>query len=145
MPGWKELSESETKRRERIAEEKIQESESFRSLNDRCTNRIPIYETFVYKSKSASWKGSDFLSIFYRSPEASGVEWNKVKAFYKTYFAKEGWKITDEADASWGSSRLDHQNGKFLVRIYFKGLGDADYGFHCANLPELDENGKPRR
>lgn len=145
MPGWKQLSDSETNRMERTTEEKIQNSESFRALNDLCTRQIPIYETFAYKSKSSSWKGSDYLSIFYKSPDPSDAEWKKVKTFYKLFFASAGWKLTDEEDASWGPSKMEHQNEQYVVRIYFKGLGDADYGFHCANLPETDENGKPKR
>lgn len=133
---------------ERIANEKISESASFKALSDLCEKQIPVYSNFVYSSKSASWKGSDYITYFYTSfytsKQNSNADWQAVKEFYRGYFSKEGWVLTNENDTSWGPSTLEHRNDKFVVRIYYKGLGDADYGFHCANLPELDEYGNPR-
>lgn len=145
MPGWSQQSEAETQRMESIANEKINDSTSFKVLSDLCEKQIPVYSSFVYSSKSASWKGSDYLTYFYSSEKNSMSDLQEVKAFYKNYFLMEGWKLTGEYDASWGPSELEHRNEKFVIRIYYRGLGEADFGFHCANLPELDENGKPRR
>lgn len=146
MPGWKQLSESETRRMERIADEKINNSASFKTLSELCQKKIPPYSGFNYLSKSASWKGSDYLTYFYSSERSTNADWQNVKRFYRDYFLKGGWELTEEYDTNWGSSVLEHRNGRFVVRVYYRGLGTAaDYAFHCGNLPELDENGKPRR
>lgn len=141
MPGWKSLSKAETDRLERAVEEQIRTSDSFRTLDDLCVNQLPIPDDFRFLNKHASWKGEDYLVYFYRSQKRAKSDWQDLKFRFKEYFRKTDWEITDESDASWGSSELRARNKNFLVIINYQGLGEADYAFTCGNASTSpDEN-----
>ncbi|MDQ3798162.1 MAG: hypothetical protein M3384_01820 [Acidobacteriota bacterium] len=75
------------------AESIIKASPVYAEINRLCTEVIPLYEDF-------SLKGMDFdasvESLYYSY--ASNAEWNQVKTFYREWFAKQGWQLTEERD-----------------------------------------------
>ena len=136
LPGFKQISESEEIRLRKFAEEKVNNLPVFRDLNELCTKEIPLYESFSLVNFHASYKKPDSLSYFY----FSNAEWQKVKVFYKDYFAQHGWQLIKENDTNWGSSEVEVKKDNYRVILYYKGLGaDANYGFHCENTSSSSE------
>lgn len=132
LPGFRQITEQQDTRARKLAEEKIEKEPVFRELNQLCTKEIPLYKGFSLVSLDGVWWNKrNFLTYLY----FSNADWRNVKAFYKDYFAQNGWSLIDEYDTSWGSSKVEVKKGSYRVILFNEGLGDnANYAFHCEKL-----------
>lgn len=121
----------------KAADEKIQNEPVFQELNKLCTQIIPIYDGFSLINIHSSWNEKKYLTYFY----FSNADWQKVRIFYKDYFAKNGWKVIQDYDTNWGSNTIEVKKDNYRVILYNKGLGeDANYAFHCEKIIENNIN-----
>jgi hypothetical protein len=129
---FRKWAEHEDKKLVVYTEEALKKSPDLQELDRICTKEVPTFEGFVLRVKRASPPKSTYLTYFFDS----GADYRKVKSFYLDYFARNGWKLTDEYDGNWGSKSAEFRKGNYRVILYHKGMGDAEYAFHCEMLSD---------
>jgi hypothetical protein len=122
-PVFRKLAEEEGRKSAKYTEEALQKSPDLQELDRLCTQDVPTYEGFT------------LISYFFDS----AADYRQVKPFYLDYFARNGWKMTNEYDGDWGSKSVEFRRGYYRVILYHRGMGDAEYGFHCEKLSDAGE------
>lgn len=131
LPGFRELEKKENERLERYAAEAIKNSAVFRELDHLCREQVPLFQGFVPITRHASDKERPVLTYFY----SSQADYQEVQIFYKEYFSRNDWRMSDERDGGWGSDGLEFRKDSYKVILYHEGLGgDANFAFHCEKL-----------
>lgn len=111
--------------------EAIKKFPVLQELDKLCTQEIPRPDGFVFTHQSWDFHENRWLVYHYRSKD----DYKTVKQFYMTYFAKQGWRITNQKDEGWGPSRIEFGNEKYRVKIEdLTGLDGPSYAVLCEKL-----------
>lgn len=135
-PLFRQWAEHEEQKSAKYTEEALKKSPDLQELDRLCTKEIPTYEGFALSLKRAGSPKSTYLSYFFDSD----ADYQKVKSFYLDYFARNEWKLTDEYNGGWGPKSAEFRKGNYMVILYHKGMGDAEYALHCEMLSVSGES-----
>ena len=134
-PLFIKWAQHEGRKSAEYTEEALKKSPDLQELDRLCTKAIPTFVRFALREKSAGPPKSTFLTYFFDS----GADYQQVKCFYLDYFARNGWELSDEYNGGWGSKSAEFRKGNYRVILYHKGMGDAEYAFHCEMLSDSGE------
>jgi hypothetical protein len=112
----------------KIAERAVKEDPIYRDLDNLC-HEIPLPDNFELLGKRASFKLKG-ITYYYNSE----MKVDFVEKFYKDYFAKNGWELSETNTITKG---FEFTNEEYRVEVYYLGEKPA-YTIHC--FKKLDIN-----